>query len=601
MTTIGRYEIRGELGRGGMATVMRAYDPMFKREVAIKVLPREFLHDPAFRARFEREAQVVAALEHSAIVPVYDYGENADTGQPFIVMRLMTGGTLADKLRGQPMDLNEVARILSRLAPALDFAHTRGVVHRDLKPGNILFDGEGNPYISDFGLAKLAESNVNLTGTGLMGTPAYMSPEQARGEKEIDGRSDLYALGAIVYQMLTGRQPYEASTPIAVVLKHVNEPPPNLRNVRPDLPATAETIIHKAMAKDPAARYATAGSLSQDITGLTTSTSAALGAPPISASWPSASVSGTRAASLPLDPTSAQPISAPGSTPPAARGRIAGCSTGLVAGVAVAGVLVVAAVLCVAGVLNFGPFNGLGAVTATATVVDTETPAPPTETSVPPTRTRRPTRTPLPTSTDRPEAPTPAPGNVLVRDDFGSDTGAWSVGDGTDSSVAIADGSYLVTVKSTSIIAWGRYQSRTYEDIALSMQARDLSDLPQNSKNWPGFGLICGYSDDNNFFYAGITADGYYVVNKYKNGSLVGLSSSDAQWNPSNDVVPFQKSYALKLVCAGGDLAFYVDGKLLAQFSDSDLGKGQLGVFVTSFDAKNVSVAFDNALVETAP
>ena len=329
MTTIGRYEIRGELGRGGMATVMRAYDPMFKREVALKVLPREFLHDPAFRARFEREAQVIAALEHSAIVPVYDYGENAETGQPFIVMRLMPGGTLAENLHGQSMDLNEVARILSRLAPALDFAHSRGVVHRDLKPGNILFDGEGNPYISDFGLAKLAESNVNLTGTGLMGTPAYMSPEQARGEREIDGRSDLYALGAIVYQMLTGRQPYEAPTPIAVVLKHVNEPPPSLRAVRPDLPANAETIIHKAMAKDPAARYASAGKLSQDITSLTTQTSASLPLPSNAQSGSGA----MRSSGLRLDPVSSPPASNPPSAVPAPRSGIAGCSTGLIAGV----------------------------------------------------------------------------------------------------------------------------------------------------------------------------------------------------------------------------------------------------------------------------
>ena len=376
---------------------------MFKREVAIKVLPREFLHDPAFRARFEREAQVVAALEHSAIVPVYDYGENAESGQPFIVMRLMSGGTLSEKLHGQSMGLNEVARILSRLAPALDFAHTRGVVHRDLKPGNILFDGEGNPYISDFGLAKLAESNVNLTGTGLMGTPAYMSPEQARGERELDGRSDLYALGAIVYQMLTGRQPYEAATPIAVVLKHVNEPPPSLRAQRPDLPPAAETIIHKAMAKDPAARYPTAGSLSNDITSLTTQTAASLGsAPVVAGSWSApANPTGARTASLPLNPASSPPSSGSGSIAPAPRSGILGCSTGLVAGVAVAGVLVVAAGLCIAGVINLGPLSQLAGV-RTPTPSATEPPPTATDTEIPPTRTRRPTRTPLPTRTPGP-------------------------------------------------------------------------------------------------------------------------------------------------------------------------------------------------------
>jgi len=602
MTTIGRYEIRGELGRGGMATVMRAYDPMFKREVAVKVLPREFLHDPAFRARFEREAQVVAALEHSAIVPVYDYGENAETGQPFIVMRLMAGGSMADKLRGQPMDLVEVARILSRLAPALDFAHNRGVIHRDLKPGNILFDGEGNPYISDFGLAKLAESNVNLTGTGLMGTPAYMSPEQARGEKEIDGRSDLYALGAIVYQMLTGRQPYEAPTPIAVVLKHVNEPPPSVRAVRPDLPPSAETIIHKAMAKEPGARYPTASSLSQEITGLalangTAANLAAGTAAGLTEPWVTpSSQSGSRAASLPLDPISNPAPSNP--VAPASRPGIAGCSTGVIAGVAVAGALVIGAGLCVAGVLNFGPLAQIAGATATPSKT---APPPITETTIPPTRTRRPTRTPLPTRT-RPPTATPAPvGDTLVRDDFSSNSGDWSVGDYTDSSFLIQGGSYVVTIKETNLIAWGNYEQTTYTDVAISVQADDLSDLPQNSKDWPGFGLICGYVDNNNFYYAGLTADGYYVINKYRNGNVIGLSSSDGKWSTTNDIATFQGSYAIKLVCARGSLSLYVDGQLLDEINDPDLGEGLLGVFVNTFDTAGLAVAFDNVVIETAP
>ena len=603
MTTIGRYEIRGELGRGGMATVMRAYDPMFKRDVAVKVLPREFLHDPAFRARFEREAQVVAALEHSAIVPVYDYGENAETGQPFIVMRLMSGGTLAEKLRGQPMDLNEVARILSRLAPALDFAHARGVVHRDLKPGNILFDGEGNPYISDFGLAKLAESNVNLTGTGLMGTPAYMSPEQARGEKEIDGRSDLYALGAIVYQMLTGRQPYEAPTPIAVVLKHVNEPPPSLRAVRPDLPVNAEAIIHKAMAKDPTTRYPTAASLSSDLAALTTNTAAALGSGVGSGAWSMSSPMGdSRTVAVPLNPASSPPSSGSGSIAPAPRSGIAGCSTGLIAGVAVAGVLVIAAALCIAGVINLGPLSALAGL-ATATPSATEPPptAPPaTETTIPPTRTRRPTRTPLPTRTPGATSTSAPEGQSLVRDDFASDAGVWSVGDYSDSAFEITNGAYIITIKDTNLIAWGNYEPQTYANVSISTEATDLSDLPQSSKNWPGFGLICGYVDNNNFYYAGVTADGYYVVNKYQNGDTVGLSSSDGKWAKTNDIVPFQKSYNVRLVCADGYLSLYVDDKRIEYVADSDLGEGLLGIFVNSFDASGVTVSFDNVIIESA-
>ena len=217
---IGRYEIRAELGRGGMATVYRAYDPRFTREVAIKVLPREFLHDTQFRARFEREARTIATLEHPAIVPVYDFGE--EDKQPYIVMRLMTGGSLADRLSHSPLSLLESARIFNRLTPALDRAHSKGVIHRDLKPGNILFDDDNNPYISDFGIAKITEAGTVYTHSGgIVGTPAYMSPEQARGDRDIDSRSDIYALGAILYEMLTGRLPYEADTPMGLAVKHI--------------------------------------------------------------------------------------------------------------------------------------------------------------------------------------------------------------------------------------------------------------------------------------------------------------------------------------------------------------------------------------------
>ncbi len=262
-THIGRYEIRGELGRGGMATVYHGYDPRFKRDVAIKTLPREFLHDPGFRARFEREAQTIASLEHPAIVPVYDFGEEND--QPFIVMRLMPGGSLVDRLRRGPLPLNEAARILSILAPALDEAHAHGIIHRDLKPGNILFDGRDQPYLSDFGIAKLTETSVAFTATGIIGTPAYMSPEQARGDRDIDGRSDLYALGAILFEALTGQMPYHADTPMGLAVKHITEPVPRILSANPQLPGSTERVIARAMAKDRADRYPTATAMATQL------------------------------------------------------------------------------------------------------------------------------------------------------------------------------------------------------------------------------------------------------------------------------------------------------------------------------------------------
>ena len=268
---IGRYEIKSELGRGGMATVYQAYDPLFERMVAVKVLPREFLHDPEFRARFVREARTIAALEHPAIVPVYDFGE--DDGQPYLVMRLMHGGSLADKLKQGPLSIDETATILRRLGAALNHAHNQGTVHRDLKPGNILFDQYGDAFLSDFGIVHVASSSsaAPLTATGsVVGTPTYMSPEQVYGDKALDGRSDIYALGVILFQMLTGYLPYDADTPARVMMKHVMDPVPEILNLRPDLPPACSQIITRAMAKKPDERFATAGDLSEALSSLAT-------------------------------------------------------------------------------------------------------------------------------------------------------------------------------------------------------------------------------------------------------------------------------------------------------------------------------------------
>lgn len=254
---IGIYVIKSELGRGGMATVYRGYDARFEREVAVKVLPRELLHaDPQFRLRFEREAKIVAQLEHSAIVPVYDVGE--DDGQPYFVMRYMNGGSLSERIKAGISTIEEAARILGAIAPGLDEAHSKGIIHRDIKPSNILFDKRENPYISDFGIAKLTQAQSgNVTGSAIIGTPAYMAPEQAQGDN-VDGRADIYALGIILYEMVTGKQPYEADTPMAVAIKHITDPVPQILKANSRLPEGMDGIIRKAMAKDRNERYSTA-------------------------------------------------------------------------------------------------------------------------------------------------------------------------------------------------------------------------------------------------------------------------------------------------------------------------------------------------------
>ena len=258
---IGRYAVKKLLGRGGMASVYLGYDPTFEREVAVKVLPRAFLNNPKFIQRFEREAKTIASLEHPAIVPVYDFGKDED--QPFLTMRYMQGGSLADLLDDGKVSLEETARVFERLAPGLDYAHTRNVIHRDLKPGNILFDESGTPYLTDFGIAKLTEgTTADLTGTGVVGTPAYMSPEQARGY-QVNSRTDIYALGVILYEMLTGKQPFFAETPLGLAMQHIQQPVPDIHAVSPELPRGLKLVISLSMAKEPETRYASAGAMAQ--------------------------------------------------------------------------------------------------------------------------------------------------------------------------------------------------------------------------------------------------------------------------------------------------------------------------------------------------
>lgn len=254
---LGPYRIISQIGQGGMATVYKAYHAAMDRDVAVKVLPQQLAETPAFMGRFQQEAHTIAHLEHTHILPVYDYGESG--GITYLVMRYLDAGTLKDRLKTRPVPLAEIDRLFTQLASALSYAHSKGVIHRDLKPANALLDAQGSLFLSDFGIAKLLESDRQFTQTGgLIGTPDYMSPEQARGQP-VDQHTDIYSLGIILYEMVTGRVPFEADTPLAVILKQINDPLPLPSSVKPDISPAVERVLLKALAKDPADRFDSAG------------------------------------------------------------------------------------------------------------------------------------------------------------------------------------------------------------------------------------------------------------------------------------------------------------------------------------------------------
>ena len=258
--SVGQYRIVEPIGQGGMATVYKAYQPALERFVAIKLLPTRHAIANGFSERFEREARAVAQLNHPNILPILDFGQEDDFS--FIVMKLVSSGTLKDQL-GKAIELSEVAHIIEQIAAGLDHAHERGILHRDVKPSNILLDENNWVQLTDFGLAKMMAGDEGLTASGVgIGTPAYMSPEQGQG-LTVDHRTDIYSLGVVLYETVTGRLPYRAETPMAIIFKHIYEPLTLPRLIRPELPPVIEAVILKALEKKPKDRYASAGEMAQ--------------------------------------------------------------------------------------------------------------------------------------------------------------------------------------------------------------------------------------------------------------------------------------------------------------------------------------------------
>ena len=251
---VGPYQIAEYVGQGGMATIYKAHQLTLDRDVALKVIHPALKNDRSFLVRLSREAAIVAKLNHPNIVSVYDFGEC--DGLPYLVMRFIQGKTLKVILQEQKLGAEHILEIARTIGAALTYAHAHGVLHRDVKPSNILIDGEGNPYLTDFGLARLAHSSEStISRDMLIGSPQYISPEQAKSEA-VNERSDIYSFAVVLYEMFTRQVPFQGDTPYATIMSHINDPLPSPRALNPEIPLAVEQVLAKALAKDPAERYA---------------------------------------------------------------------------------------------------------------------------------------------------------------------------------------------------------------------------------------------------------------------------------------------------------------------------------------------------------
>jgi Tol biopolymer transport system component/tRNA A-37 threonylcarbamoyl transferase component Bud32 len=506
--TLGQYQLRALLGKGGMSTVYLAYQPAMDRMVAVKVLPREFLHDDTFLMRFQQEARTIARLEHLHILPVYDVGQ--DKGIPYLVTRYLAGGTLADLLNNDLPQMPVVIRIVEQVADALDYAHERGIIHRDLKPSNILLDDSGNAYLSDFGIARVAQAQADLTGSRVLGTPPYIAPEMVQKDQPVTASVDIYALGVITYEMLTGEPPYFDEDPMRVLMAHVLEPVPSVRNIDPNIPPAVDAVVQRCLAKKPADRYPTAGAFAREFARAAQTPQAIPSQPPPPAAMPPIAAppaSYDQRPSLPPAPAY------PAYPPPEAehpRRRPSGCLIAL--GVA-AGLIAVGAgiVLAVTG----GELNAL----------------------LPPTRTPQPTVTPTPS------------------------TGAAGV---------LTPGVATPAVESDRL-AFASTRDGDYEIYAVNRDGSDLQQLTFNegiydySPNWSPDGAQIAYvsTADGDAEIMIMNADGSGIRAITDNNS----KDVDPDWSPDGEWITFSSN-------RDGDFELYImrpDGSGLRQLTFNDL------------------------------
>jgi len=584
--TLGPYRIINQVGQGGMATVYKAYQPSMDRNVAIKVLPRQLAETREFTARFQQEARIIARLEHPHILPVFDYGESE--GITYFVMRYLEAGTLKNRMEAGSLSFNQIDRLFTQLAEALEYAHSQGIVHRDLKPANALVDERGNLFLTDFGIAKLLESaSPRLTQTdAIMGTPAYISPEQARAQS-VDRRSDIYSLGIILYEMVTGRVPFIADTPLAVILKHISDPLPLPSIVKSDIPESIENVILKALAKDPADRYDTAAEFlaawkraleeRDTIRSVPERLPIPASRPEIPTPAPGASVGQTQSKSV-ADTRQGAPASITSTSSKTGRptGWVIGCLAGACLLFSVAGIGIF--------VFNWQGLSALSPATDTPSPTRTDTPLPS------PTDTPLPTETLMPTETLTPVSKV----EILLEDDFSNED--WGTLTDFDNSIKYDGEALRMKIFRKNWFVWSTPLGEVYEDHHVEVTVTN-----NDGGSTTSFGVICYKQDsDLSYYYLAMAADGEYVIGLAEEGEIDVFLTNNDEWAFSDLIEKNQSSYRVGADCGNGTLTLYVDGKLIDSVSDTTYTDGGTGLFAWSgANADSADVTFDDFILTT--
>jgi serine/threonine protein kinase len=539
------------------------------RYVAIKVLPSQLAESQEFATRFHQEARIIAKLEHPHILPVFDYGES--DGVAYFVMRYLEAGTLREKMEaGRPLPLNDIDRIFTQLAEALSYAHSFGIIHRDLKPANALIDSHGNIFLTDFGIAKLMESaSPRLTQTdAIMGTPAYISPEQAQSQP-VDQRSDIYSLGIILYEMVTGRVPFVADTPLAVLFKHISDPLPLPSLVKPDIPPAIEKVILKALAKDPKDRFSTADEFVAAWKRALEEKETVQRLPEITSTLTKSTVPSQQTQSKPA------PVKQTTSKSGMPTGWIVGCLAGACLLLSVAGVAVLG--------MNWRNMPFLNPATETPLPLPTDTPSP-----IPATIA------PLPSAT------TAAANNtakVLLEDDFSVSRDGWGTLTDSDSSIEYKNDALHMLIFKENYVAWSTPNDQNYNSTHLEVTAFNNDTDPSTA-----FGFICAQQSKSwSFYYLAITPAGEYAIIRATDGESDVLLTNNGKWGASNLIPEKAASYRIGADCGNGQLTLSVEGKQIASVSDNTYGSGRVGLFIWSGEkVASADVTFDDFLI-TSP